>query len=285
MVRKRKRGSRAIADTGANNGLFAISSFKTAAALGRGRPLAIGERINPAGKPHLAEALSRRNPEPLLWSAKRQIQAGAAALDVNVTLANGEEPGRMRWAVETLSALNVPLVLDSRDPATLEAGLRACVGSPLLNSARAEGKNLREVFSLAKSYGACVVGLCMEGRRRIGGKANRLACAQRILGEAQRQHFSEEEILFDPIALPEIYFPSSRKIFFQTLRALKQMGLRTITGISNISFGVTNREETNAGFLKEARRCGLDAAILDPLQKQVMQAACRIGREKWQRQR
>lgn len=228
-------------------------------------PVLIGERINPTGKPLLKEALRQGDMDYVCRLGLEQLDKGAHILDVNVGLPGLDEVASMRQALLALQGITpVPLELDTATPAVLEAGLRCYNGRPLLNSVNGKEESLSTVLPLAKKYGAVVVGLCLDEAGIAETAAGRLAVAEKILARARSYGLREEDILIDPLALTVSTSGENPSIDQEVIRALKARGIHTVMGVSNVSFGLPNRDAINSTFLALSLEAGLAAAILNP---------------------
>jgi len=229
-------------------------------------PRIIGERINPTGKKLFKEALLRNDIDYILNQALDQIQAGADILDVNVGLPGIDEKEVMVRTIKSLQAVvDVPLQIDSTIPEVLEAALRVYNGKPIVNSVNGEEESLNNVLPLVKKYGAAVVGLTLD-KNGIPAKAEeRLAIAKKILDRAVSIGIPKEDVYIDCLTLTA---SAEQAAVMETLKAVNmvktQLGLKTVLGVSNISFGLPNRELINHIFLTMALTNGLDLAIINP---------------------
>ncbi|SEW41158.1 homocysteine S-methyltransferase family protein [[Clostridium] fimetarium] len=229
-------------------------------------PRIIGERINPTGKKLFKEALLRNDIDYILNQALDQIQAGADILDVNVGLPGIDEKEVMVRTIKSLQAVvDVPLQIDSTIPEVLEAALRVYNGKPIVNSVNGEEESLNNVLPLVKKYGAAVVGLTLD-KNGIPPKAEeRLAIAKKILDRAVSIGIPKEDVYIDCLTLTA---SAEQAAVMETLKAVNmvktQLGLKTVLGVSNISFGLPNRELINHIFLTMALTNGLDLAIINP---------------------
>ncbi len=241
-----------------------VSSYTHAVRLG-GSPVMIGERINPTGKPRLKEALRSGDLRLLLTEGVRQREAGAEILDVNVGLPELDEAETMAQAVLLLqSVTDTPLQLDSSSPAVLERAMRLYNGKPMINSVSGDRRSLAAVLPAVRKYGGVVVGLTMDEEGIPPTAEGRLAIAERILTEAERFGIDRRDIVIDPLCLALSSLPDSAQVTLKTLTLLRERGIRTVLGISNISFGLPAREKLNAAFFAAALTCGLSCAILNP---------------------
>lgn len=230
------------------------------------QPRIIGERINPTGKKLFKEALRNNDMGYILNQAIEQTYAGADILDVNVGLPEIDEKDMMVRAIKELQGItDVPLQIDSTIPEVLEAALRVYNGKPIVNSVNGEEKSMETVLPLVKKYGASVVGLTLD-QNGIPPKAEeRFAIAQRILKRAQEYGIPKEDVYIDCLTLTA---SAEQEAVMETLKALKrvkdELGLRTVLGVSNISFGLPNRPVINQNFLTMALTHGLDLPIINP---------------------
>lgn len=228
------------------------------------RPIIIGERINPTGKPKLKEALRNRDLDYLVGEGVRQEDEGADVLDVNVGLPGIDEPETMVKAVRELQrSVTLPLQIDSADPAALEAALRRVNGRPLLNSVSGKREVMAAVFPVAKKYGAMLVALTLDDDGIPETAAGRVAVAEKILSEAERRGIPARDLLFDPLTMA-VSAGADPRVTLDALKTLSDRGLKTVLGVSNISFGLPEREHVNTAFLSAAIGAGLSAAILNP---------------------
>ena len=234
----------------------------------------IGERINPTGKKRFQQALRENDIDYILERAIEQQDAGADILDVNVGLPGIDEPAMMTRVVKALqSVTDLPLQIDSSDPAAIEAGLRAVNGKAIVNSVNGRREVLEAVLPLCKKYGAAVVGLCMDESGIPADWRGRADIARRILDAALSYGIPREDVYIDCLTLTVSVQQEQAR---ETLRALRwvkeELGLHTVLGVSNISFGLPARETVTASFLTQALYAGLDLPILNPNLQAVMDA-------------
>lgn len=232
----------------------------------------IGERINPTGKKRFQQALRERDLDYIVRQAIEQQDAGADILDVNVGLPGMDEAALMRDAVRAIQeAVDLPLQIDSTDPAAIEAGLRVVNGKAIVNSVNGKQEVLRAILPLCKKYGAAVVGLCMDENGIPSDWQGRVAIARRIMNAALACGIPKSDILIDCLTLT---VSAQQDQAVQTLRALRcvreELGLHTVLGVSNISFGLPSRETITSCFLSQALAMGLDLPIINPNQRTVM---------------
>ena len=233
----------------------------------------IGERINPTGKIKLKEAIKNGDPAPLLSEALAQEKAGADALDVNVGVSDGEAE-KLCGAVSLLQrTTDLPLALDTASPYAMERALRIYNGCPLVNSVNGRRESMEKIFPLIKKYGGAVVALLFDGDGIPGDPDRRLAVARNIIACADGFGIPKNRILFDALALSAASDPGAASVTLETLGRLKrELGCLTVLGVSNVSFGLPDRQALNSAFLICAMREGLDAAIADPCSDQIMRS-------------
>lgn len=230
------------------------------------RPRIIGERINPTGKKRFKEALLAGDTDYILGQAVEQIQGGADILDVNVGMPGIDEKETMRKTVKAIqSVCDAPLQIDSTIPEVLEAALRVYNGKPVVNSVNGEEKSLQTVLPLVKKYGAAVVGLCLDENGIPKTAEGRFAIAEKILDRALKLGIRREDIYIDCLTLT---VSAEQDAAMETLKALHrvktELGLKTVLGVSNISFGLPERVIINRNFLEMALAYGLDLPIINP---------------------
>ncbi|OGU16353.1 MAG: 5-methyltetrahydrofolate--homocysteine methyltransferase [Geobacteraceae bacterium GWC2_53_11] len=258
-----------------SSGATLLSSRSGWTRVGAGTATAIiGERINPTGKRLYSQELQEGKVSYIRREALDQVQAGASLLDVNVGAPGIDEPSAMQRAVFCVSsAVSAPLVLDSSNPDALEAGLKASDGKVLINSVSGEAKSLRRVLPLAKKYGAAIIGLALDKKGIPETAEGRLAVARRIRNAARRIGIPDHDIIIDCLTLT---VSAEQKRATESLRAIRlvkqKLGLSTVLGVSNISFGLPQRPLISSTFFAMAMEAGLDAAIINPKDKPMMDA-------------
>lgn len=226
----------------------------------------IGERINPTGKKLFKEALKRRDLDYIMRQAIDQTAAGAEILDVNVGLPDIDEKEMMLAAVDAIqSVTDAPLQIDTTELDVLEAALRTVSGKPIVNSVNGEEEKLRTVLPLVKKYGAAVVGLTLDENGIPPKAEQRFEIAQRIMERALALGIPKRDIYIDCLTLTA---SAEQDGAAETLKAVRmvtqQLGLKTVLGVSNISFGLPNRELVNSTFLTMAMNNGLTLPIINP---------------------
>ncbi len=229
-------------------------------------PRIIGERINPTGKKIFKQALIDHNIDYILGQAIEQTSAGAEILDVNVGLPDIDENQMMIEVVKAIQSItDAPLQIDTTDPVALENALRIYNGKPIVNSVNGEEKSLCTVLPLVKKYGACVVGLTLDENGIPKKAEERFKIAKRILDRALALGIKKENVFIDCLTLTA---SAEQEAVMETVKALHmvktQLGLKTVLGVSNISFGLPNRELVNSTFLSMAMANGLDLPIINP---------------------
>ena len=234
----------------------------------------VGERINPTGKKRFQQALRENDMNYVLEQAVSQVETGAQILDVNVGAPGVDEPALMEQVVKALqSVVSLPLQLDSSHAEALERGLRVYNGKPIVNSVNGEPEVLEKILPLCKKYGAAVVGLAID-KRGIQPKAeDRVAVARRIKEAALAAGIPQEDIYIDCLTLTASAQQQDVLATVEALHTCKtELGVRTILGVSNISFGLPCRTYLNTTFLTMAMYAGLDLAIMNPSSEEMMAA-------------
>ena len=234
----------------------------------------VGERINPTGKKRFQQALRDGDMNYILEQAVSQAEAGAQILDVNVGAPGVDEPALMEQVVKALqSVVSLPLQLDSSHAEALERGLRVYNGKPIVNSVNGEPEVLEKVLLLCKKYGAAVVGLAIDERGIQPKAEDRVAIARRIKKAALEAGIPQEDIYIDCLTLTASAQQEDVLATVQALHTCKtELGVRTILGVSNISFGLPCRPYLNTTFLTMAMYAGLDLAIMNPSSEEMMAA-------------
>ena len=226
----------------------------------------IGERINPTGKKLFKEALKRRDLDYIMKQAIEQTSAGAEILDVNVGLPDIDEKDMMLAAVDAVQGVcDAPLQIDTTELPVLEAALRVVSGKPIVNSVNGEEEKLSTVLPLVKKYGAAVVGLTLDENGIPKTAEERFAIAERILQRALEYGIPKSDVYIDCLTLTVSAEQEGAAETLKALRMVKEkLGLKTVLGVSNISFGLPNRELINCNFLAAAMNSGLDLPIINP---------------------
>ncbi len=249
-------------------------SSRTQTVFFQNKTILIGERLNPTGKPRLKEALLSGNFAYLCEEAVRQERAGADVLDVNVGVSGIDEPNALAHAVKTVQSVSqLPLQIDTGDYAALEKALRLYCGKPLINSVNGSEESLCHVLPLAKKYGAMLVCLTLDEKGIPDTAQGRTAIAERIIRRCDEIGISRENIIVDPLAMT---VSTDGESAVKTLSAVDdirhRLGVHTVLGVSNISFGLPCREKVNAAFFAAAMQRGLSAGIINPMSGAMMDA-------------
>ena len=234
----------------------------------------VGERINPTGKKRFQQALREGDMNYVLEQAVSQAEAGAQVLDVNVGAPGVDEPVLMEQVVKALqSVTSLPLQLDSSNVDALARGLRVYNGKPIVNSTNGEPEKLAAILPLCKKYGAAIVGLAIDEKGIQPKAADRVAIARRITEAALAAGIPREDIYIDCLTLTASAQQEDVLATVQALEACKkELGVRTVLGVSNISFGLPCRTYLNTTFLTMAMYAGLDLAIMNPSSEEMMAA-------------
>jgi 5-methyltetrahydrofolate--homocysteine methyltransferase len=226
----------------------------------------IGESINPTRRKKLVETLSQQNFEYAVSLGRSQVEAGADVLDVNVGYPGVDDAFLLPETVKALQAeLDVPLCLDSPNPAAIEAALKVTRGKALINSVNGEERSLESILPLAKTYGAAVIGLVMDDDGITHQPEKRLRIAEKILERALRIGIAEEDVIIDPLAMAVSADPNACMVTLQTIRLVhEKLGLNITQGASNISFGLPGRETLNNAHMVLSIWNGLTCPIANP---------------------
>lgn len=237
-------------------------------------PVIIGERINPTGKKRFKEALKCQDYNYILGEGFKQQDAGAHILDVNVGLPDIDEVEMMKEAVRRLQgSISLPLQIDTVNIKAMEAGMRYYNGKPMVNSVNGKQESMDTVFPLIQKYGGVVVGLTLDESGIPATAEGRVAIAEKIIKEAAKYGISKKDIVIDVLTMTISSEPGSAKVTLDALRMVRErFGVRTVLGVSNISFGLPNRPIINSHFYALAMQAGLTAGIINPASPEMMQA-------------
>ncbi len=254
-----------------NKDITIVSSYSKTITIGDA-PIIIGERINPTGKKKFKEALKNGDMNYILNEALIQKEKQAHILDVNVGLPEINEKDMMCKSIKAIQEiLNLPLQLDSSNIEVLEAGLRIYNGKALINSVNGKSEVMDSVFPLVKKYGGVVVGLTLDENGISGSALGRFAVAEKIINTAKKYGIDKKNIIIDPLTLT---LSAQQEDAYETLKALSmiknKLKVKTILGVSNISFGIPQREIMNSTFFACALNSGLDACIINPCSESMM---------------
>lgn len=248
---------------------FTVTSAQQMVSLpeGEARIAVIGERINPTGKKKLKAALQAGDVDYLVAEAAAQQRAGADILDVNVGVPGLDEPALLSQVTRALQAtVPLPLQLDSSDPAAIEAAARAYAGRPMVNSVNGKADNLAAVLPVVARYGCTVVGLTLDENGIPPTAEERLAIAERIVAAAEAHGVPREDVAIDCLVMAAATNQDEVREILRAVALVKErLGVRTVLGVSNVSFGLPARPLVNSTFLAAAFGAGLDMPILNPL--------------------
>jgi len=248
-----------------------VSSYADACVIGP-TPVIIGERINPTGKKLFKEALRKNDFEYVLEQGITQANDGAHILDVNVGLPDIDENAAMQNAIKTLqSIVKLPLQIDTSNTSVMEAALRIYNGKALINSVNGKTSEMERIFPLVKKYGGVVIGLTLDESGIPETSEGRLEIARKIINTAKEYGIDKKNIIIDPLTLTVSSSPEAAKVTLQSLTLIKRtLGVKTVLGVSNVSFGLPSREVINSTFFSQALYSGLDAGIINPGSKIMM---------------
>lgn len=242
-----------------------VTSYARTVKIGNG-PVVIGERLNPTGKKRLKEALRNQEHDYVLREAISQVEQGAEILDLNVGLPELNEAELMPKLIKEIqSILETPLQIDSSSVACIEASARHYNGKPLINSVSGKEESLEAILPIVKRYGACVLGLTLDDDGIPSKAEDRFKIAKKIVDRAGTYGIPKENVLIDCLALTA---SAQQEDVMETLKAIQmvksELGVATVLGVSNVSFGLPNRGLINKTFLTMALLSGLDAPIINP---------------------
>ena len=237
-----------------------------------GRPVIIGERINPTGKAKFKQALRDHDIPYVLREGIAQQDAGAHVLDVNVGLPEIDEPALMCEVIQELQAVSpLPLQIDTSDPITMEQAMRLYNGKPLVNSVTAKTASMKAIFPLVKKYGGVVVGLTITEEGIPETAEGRFLAARRIVQTAQSYGIRRCDIIIDPLTMAVSAGQDAAVVTLDALERIhKELGVKTSLGVSNVSFGLPQRENITSAFFLMALQRGLHGAIMNPKSEQMM---------------
>ena len=252
------------------NNITAVSSYSKTVVIGD-EVKTIGERINPTGKKKLKQGLIINDLSEILLEGISQRDAGCDIIDVNVGLPEINEKEVMIKVIKGLQeVIDLPLQIDSSRPEVLEAAVRIYNGKAIINSVNGKKSSMDTIFPIVKKYGACIIGLTIDESGIPIKAEDRLVIAQKIIKAAYEYGIPKEDIIIDCLALTASAEQEEVKETIKAIRLIKEkLGVKTTIGISNVSFGLPNRELLNSVFLSAALCQGLDLPILDPLSPKI----------------
>jgi 5-methyltetrahydrofolate--homocysteine methyltransferase len=240
--------------------------------IGPGRPFVIiGERINPTGRKKLAAEMAAGDYDRVRSDAIAQVQAGALMLDVNAGIPMADEPAILAESIRIVQGLvDVPLSIDSSIVAALKAGLKAYQGKPLVNSVTGEDERLEAVLPLVAEHHAAVIGISNDETGISEDPDVRFSIAKKIVERAESYGIPRQDVLIDPLVMPIGAVRSAGTAVFAIVRRVQEeLGVNTVCGASNVSFGLPDRVTLNATFLAMAIAAGMTSAITNPLEEQI----------------
>lgn len=251
-----------------------VSSYSRTVELPLNDSIVIGERINPTGKKKLREAYKSGDTGYILREAIAQVEAGAPILDVNAGVPGIDEAKVLRETVEAIqSVTDTPLQIDTSDPAALENALRHYNGKAMINSVNAKEEVMEAVFPIVAKYGGVLVALTLDENGIPPTAEGRLALARKMIERGEKYGLTKDDFVIDVLCLAMSADPTSVPVILESLRRIRaELGVRTVLGVSNISFGLPARAQLNATFYALALEAGLTSAIINPLSLEMMTA-------------
>jgi cobalamin-dependent methionine synthase I len=235
--------------------------------------LIIGERIN-STRAHIQEAMKARNSGFIVKEARKQIEAGADFIDINCAMSLGDEVQDTDWVISVIQSEigDISICIDSPNYLAIKRALEAyrAKGKLFINSITGERTRIDLIVPLAVKYNTGLIALTMGDSGMPNSAEERFAIAKDILAKVSDKGFKAENLYFDPLIRPISTEPEQAKEFLTSIPMIKSLGAKTVCGLSNISYGLPNRKIINSTFLAMAIQSGLDAAILDPTEKQVI---------------
>ena len=256
-----------------NKNISVVSCSTHAVSFGS-KPVIVGERINPTGKKLIKQALKDNDIDYLVKEGIEQRKCGAHVLDVNCGLAEIDECAVLPEAVEKIQAVcALPLQIDTADTAAMEKALRIYNGKAMINSVNGKESSMQSVFPLAKKYGGFIVALTLDENGIPDTAEQRLAIAERIIKRAAEYGIKKKDLIFDPLCMTVSADDNAAKVTLDSVKLIRERtGCNVILGVSNVSFGLPARQIINSYFLSMAFQSGLTAAIINPLNAEMMNA-------------
>lgn len=249
-----------------------VSSYTHAVEIGK-KPVIIGERINPTGKKLFKQALRDKNIDYVLNEGFEQQEKKSHILDVNVGLPEIDEPALLTQIVEELQAvIDLPLQIDTSDFEAMERAMRRYNGKPMVNSVNGKPEIMAKVFPLIKKYGGVLVALTLDENGIPETADGRVAIAEKIYKESEKYGIGKKDIVVDPLVLTVSTGSENAKITLDAVKKITSMGGHTVLGVSNISFGLPERQNINSVFYTMALNAGLSAAIINPKSEDMMKS-------------
>lgn len=249
-----------------------VSSYTHAVLWGE-EPVCIGERINPTGKSKVKAAFREGNLSFILSEGIYQQKAGAKMLDVNCGLPEIDEKEVLSSTVKALQGVtDLPLVIDTSDPVALEKALRVYNGKALVNSVNGKKESMDAVFPLVKKYGGAVIALTLDEKGIPETAEERIEIAKKIIAEAQSYGIEKKDIIVDALTMAISADKNAAKVTLDSVKGITALGVNTVLGVSNVSFGLPLRDKVNSEFFALALGAGLKGAILNPHSQLMMSA-------------
>lgn len=249
-----------------------VSSYTHAVEIGS-KSVIIGERINPTGKKLFKEALRNHDIDYILNEGFEQQDKKCHILDVNVGLPEIDEKALLTEVVDELQAvIDLPLQIDTSNIEAMESAMRRYNGKPMINSVNGKQESMDKIFPLVKKYGGVLVGLTLDEKGIPETAEGRIAIAEKIYKEAEKYGIAKKDIIIDPLTLTVSTGSENAKITLDAVNGIKKLGGNTVLGVSNISFGLPERQNINSVFYTLALGAGLDAAIINPKSEDMMKA-------------
>jgi 5-methyltetrahydrofolate--homocysteine methyltransferase len=234
----------------------------------------VGERLN-SSRRSVLEALNRKDKKYVVNQAKRQENAGASYIDLNTAALLDEEVQTLKWTIPLLQKkLRIPLSIDTPNPEAMEAGLKIHKGQALLNSLSGEANRIKTFLPFIKEYRPRIIVLCLDDEGLPETSDKELSIARKMVNLLDKEGVDHKDIFIDPLVRPIGVDQKAGELFLEALEKVKKNlpSVNTIAGVSNVSFGLPRRKSLNRAFLVLALRRGLDAAILDPLDREILAA-------------
>ncbi|MGI5835827.1 MAG: dihydropteroate synthase [Chloroflexota bacterium] len=247
----------------------------------------IGERINPTARKKLGEALLAGDVEPIRKEAIAQVEAGAHVLDVNVGYPGVDEPKMIKEAVKAvMESVDVPICLDSANPAVMEAALSVYKGKILLSSVTGEAEKMDAILPLVKKYGTAVVALCMDESGIPNDPEEKLAIAKKILAKAESLGIPKEDVIVDCACMTVATDSNAARVTLEAIKLVKQeLGCNMTLGASNVSHGLPERKVINSSYLPMVLAAGVNCPIIDPtipeISKAVLASDLLLGKDEY----
>lgn len=231
--------------------------------------LIIGELIN-SSRRAIAEAISKRNADFLIEKASLQAESGADFIDINCAVRLKEEKGDLIWLIETIqNNLGIPISIDSPNPDVIDAALKIHKGKAFVNSITAESRKFKQMAKILKGKDVFIIALAMDDNGIPNTSQERVKLAKGLMDSLKKAAVCADNVYIDPLVKPVSSEPHQVKIFLEAVGMLKVEGIKTIGGLSNVSYGLPARRILNAVFLSLAIQAGIDAVILDPADRLI----------------